>query len=57
MEEIPMTYIVKDAMGKMAPKTYFTQYHAEQMVRALNINEASHYRMYYGSERFSMVAA
>lgn len=50
-----MTYIVKDALGKMADQTYLTPYHAAQMARALNLNEATHYSLYYGGNRFSVL--
>lgn len=51
-----MTYIVNDAMGKMKDREYCTQYHAEQMARALNLNDATKYNMYYGSHRFTVKA-
>lgn len=50
------TYTVTDRMNKIS-KTYFTSYHAEQMARALNMNEGTHYRMYHGVERFTVVSA
>ena len=52
-----MKYIVQDAIGKIADRVYFTPYHAEQMCRALNLHDATRYDMYYGSHRFSVVAA
>ena len=51
-----MKYIIKDALGKIE-RNYYTQYHAEQMARALNLNDATHYAMYYGSQRFTVVEA
>lgn len=51
-----MAYIVKDSMGKMADRKYYTSYHAEQMARALNLNEVTHFAMYYGSPRFTVVS-
>ena len=50
-----MTYIVKDALGKIT-RTYYTPYHAEQMARALNLNEGTHYALYYGGLRFTVIA-
>jgi hypothetical protein len=47
-------WIVKDALGNLEHK-YFTQYHAEQMARALNLNEGTHFKMYYGFERFTVM--
>jgi len=46
-------YIIKDALGKLE-RTYYSRYHAEQTLRALNLNEATHYALYYGSKRFSL---
>jgi hypothetical protein len=46
------TYKVTDRAGKVAAKTYYTLYHAEQMARALNLHEATHFSTYYGSARF-----
>jgi hypothetical protein len=51
-----MTFIVKDALGKMQDHSYYTAYHAEWMARALNLNEGTHYSMYYGSPRFTVEA-
>lgn len=51
-----MKYTVKDALGKMS-FSYYTQYHAEQMARALNTNEATYYHMYYGNIRFTVEPA
>ena len=48
-------FFVKDALGKMADHGYYTRHHAEQMARALNMNDATHYSMYYGQPRFSVV--
>jgi len=47
-----MKYIVKDSLSKIAERIYYTQYHADQMARALNLHEATQYEMYHGSERF-----
>lgn len=52
-----MKFIVKDALGKIADKGYFTDYHAEQMARALNLHEATHFQMYYGEPRFTVESA
>jgi len=56
-DEKMFKFFIKDALGKMADRGYYTDYHAEQMARALNMNEATHYRMYYGQPRFVVVAA
>lgn len=50
-----MKYIVKDALGKIE-RSYYNLYHAEQMARALNLNEGTHYALYYGGQRFKAVA-
>lgn len=44
-------YIVRDSLGKMEDRPYFTPYHAEQYARALNLYHA----MYYGTPRFVVV--
>ena len=49
-----MKYTVKDALGKLT-HTYYTLYHAEQMARALNLNEGTHYALYYGGQRFTVI--
>lgn len=48
-------YLVRDASGKIADKGYYTSYHAEQMARALNLNDATHYKMFYGVARFHVI--
>lgn len=50
-------FIVKDSLGKMQDRSYFTEYHAEQMARALNLNDATFFTMYRGGNRFTVVAA
>ena len=50
-------FTVKDSLGKMADRQYFTSYHAEQMARALNLHDATHYSMYYGASRFVVEVA
>lgn len=52
-----MQYIVKDALGKMVDRTYLMPYHAACAARTLNLNEATHYSLYYGVNRFSVVPA
>jgi hypothetical protein len=47
-------YQVVDADGRMGTKPYYTPYHAEQMARALNMNEGTQYKMYYGKDRFTV---
>lgn len=49
-----MKYIVKDSLSKMAERVYFTAYHAEQMARALNLNEGTRYALYHGVPRFTV---
>lgn len=50
-------FLVVDGDGRMDTLSYFTEYHAAQMARALNMNEGTHYRMYHGADRFSVAAA
>ena len=47
-------YTVKDALCRMPNRAYYTAYHAEQMARALNLNEATHYFTYHGVNRFTV---
>lgn len=51
------THLVIDADKRVDPIAYYTEYHAAQMARALNMNEGTHYRTYHGVERFSVVTA
>lgn len=49
-------YIVKDALRKVVHASYHTEYHADQMARALNLNEGTHFTLYYGFPRFTVEA-
>lgn len=49
-------FLVKDSLGKVQDRKYFTNYHAEQMAGALNLHDATHYSMYYGKARFTVEA-
>ena len=51
-----MKFIVKDALGKIEDKGYYTAHHAEQMARALNLHDALRYALYYGGDRFTVVS-
>lgn len=47
-----MKFIVTDRMGKMGAREYHTRHHAEQMARALNLNDATFWAIYRGGDRF-----